>query len=73
MLVAYHMDTIFGGEHADRVFVWHRRRPEYWYGVAWLWEIWATVFFALALVWSVWRDYGSLATGHTAKKQDPQP
>jgi WD40 repeat protein len=36
--------------------LWHRRRPEYWWGVAWLPEFWLTVLFAGALVWSVWRD-----------------
>jgi hypothetical protein len=33
-----------------------RRRPEYWWGVAWLAEFWLTALFAGALGWSVWRD-----------------
>jgi hypothetical protein len=36
--------------------MWSRRRPEYWWGVAWLPEFWLTVLFAGALIWSVWRD-----------------
>jgi WD40 repeat protein len=40
----------------DPAVVWHRRRPEYWWGIAWLPEFWMTVLFAAALVWSVWRD-----------------
>lgn len=36
--------------------VWSRRRPEYWWGIAWLPEFWLTVLFAGALGWSVWRD-----------------
>lgn len=36
--------------------IWHRRRPEYWWGIAWLPEFWLTAFFAVALIWSVWRD-----------------
>ena len=35
---------------------WHRRRPERWWGLAWLWEFWATVVLGGALVWSLWRD-----------------
>ncbi|MGD0088628.1 MAG: hypothetical protein ABSE73_01795 [Planctomycetota bacterium] len=37
-------------------FVWHRRRPEYWWGLAWLPEFWLTAVFAVAFVWSVRRD-----------------
>jgi len=40
--------------------VWLRRRPEYWWGVAWLAEFWLTVVFAGAFVWSVWRDRRTL-------------
>ena len=36
--------------------VWSRRRPEYWWGVAWLPEFWLTLICAGALRWSVWRD-----------------
>jgi hypothetical protein len=37
--------------------VWHRRRPEYWWGVAWLPEFWLTVVFGALLVWSLRRDW----------------
>ena len=36
--------------------LWRRRRPEYWWGVAWLPEFWLTAVFAVSLIWSVWRD-----------------
>jgi len=38
------------------VRVWRRRRPEWWWGVFWLWEFWLTVAFAGVFVWSVVRD-----------------
>ncbi|MCY3021699.1 MAG: hypothetical protein NTW87_22025 [Planctomycetota bacterium] len=44
----------------DTPFLWRRRRPEYWWGVAWLPEFWLTAVFAGAFVWSVWRDRKSL-------------
>jgi WD40 repeat protein len=48
-------DYLFAeGNHIKQI--WHRRRPEYWWGVAWLPEFWLTALFAGALVWSVWRD-----------------
>jgi hypothetical protein len=37
-------------------YFWHRRRPEWWWGIAWLPEFWATLLFATALGWSVRRD-----------------
>ncbi len=40
----------------DRVHMYSCRRPEYWWGVAWLWEFWATLGFGCFLVWSLWRD-----------------
>jgi len=42
--------------NANKAFIWRRRRPEYWWGVAWLPEFWLTALFAGALGWSVWRD-----------------
>jgi len=36
--------------------VYRRRRPEWWWGVFWLWEFWLTVAFAALLVWSILRD-----------------
>ena len=36
--------------------IYRRRRPEYWWGVAWLPEFWLTVVLSGGLVVSVWRD-----------------
>lgn len=36
--------------------IWGRRRPEYWWGIAWLPEFWVTVVLAVALMGSVWGD-----------------
>jgi hypothetical protein len=33
-----------------------RRRPEYWWGVAWLPEFWFALAFGVGLGWSAWRD-----------------
>ena len=48
------MRIMASNEH--NAFVWKRRRPEYWWGLAWLPEFWLTVIFACAFVWSVWKD-----------------
>jgi len=40
--------------------IWRRRRPEWWWGVFYLWELWLTVVFAGLLIWSVMRDRKSL-------------
>jgi hypothetical protein len=40
----------------DYIDIWHRRRPEWWWGVAYLPEFWFTIIFGFGLVWSVWRD-----------------
>jgi len=46
---------------SDRfAYVWSRRRPEYWWGVAWLWEFWLTVVLAGGFAWSVRRDKKTL-------------
>ena len=42
--------------------LWQRRRPEYWWGVAWLPEFWLTLALGLGLLWSVWRDRKGLKT-----------
>lgn len=42
------------------VEVWRRRRPEFWWGVAWLPEFWLTVVFAVLLVWSLVPDFRTL-------------
>ncbi|MCY3021985.1 MAG: WD40 repeat domain-containing protein [Planctomycetota bacterium] len=40
--------------------LWSRRRPEYWWGLAWLPEFWLTAVLGGAFVWSVWRDRRTL-------------
>ena len=40
----------------DGIDIYRRRRPEWWWGVFYLWEFWLTVAFAGLFVWSVWRD-----------------
>jgi WD40 repeat protein len=47
--------------NGNTAYIWSRRRPEYWWGIAWLPEFWLTVLFAGALVWSVWRDRNRIA------------
>jgi hypothetical protein len=42
--------------------LWIRRRPEYWYGVAWLPVFWVTVALGIGLGWNVWRDRRALRT-----------
>ena len=36
--------------------IWHRRRPEYWWGLAWLPEFWLTAVFTILLIISLLRD-----------------
>ncbi len=45
-----------GGEHLKC----HRRRPEQWYGIFWLWEAWAVLAFGIGLAWSAWKDWKRL-------------
>jgi len=40
----------------DAFRLWHRRRPEYWWGIAWLPEFWLTLVFGCGLGWSVGRE-----------------
>lgn len=42
--------------YPDKRQVWSRRRPEAWWGIAWLPEFWLSVVFAGLLVWSIRRD-----------------
>jgi len=39
---------------------WHRRRPEWWWGIAWLPEFWLTLMFGVGLVVSVVKDWKGL-------------
>ncbi|HEY3323271.1 MAG TPA: hypothetical protein VGP72_22645 [Planctomycetota bacterium] len=48
--------------------IWSRRRPEHWWGLAWLPEFWLTLLFSGALVWSVRRDRRELRP-----KEPPSP
>jgi len=61
----YVLDAVFspdGGRlvlshlNPHAIVIWHRRRPEWWWGIFWLWEFWLTAAFAALFVWSVWRD-----------------
>ena len=42
------------------LFLYRRRRPEWWWGVFWLKEFWLTAAFAGLFVWSVVRDRRAL-------------
>jgi WD40 repeat protein len=44
-------------DRAPDLGVWVRRRPERWWGVAWLPEFWLTAFLTGALVWSLRREW----------------
>ena len=46
--------------HGGQDLIYGRRRPEWWWGVFWLWEFWLTAAFAALFVWSVVRDRRSL-------------
>jgi WD40 repeat protein len=48
--------TSYSWEGVHSASIFHRRRPEHWWGLAWLPEFWLTVVFAGAFAWSVWRD-----------------
>lgn len=41
--------------------IWQRRRPEYWWGVAWLPEFWLALVLALSMLWSIRRDRREVA------------
>ena len=45
---------------SGKVYHLRRRRPEWWWGIFWLWEFWLTVVFAGLFVWSVVRDRRAL-------------
>jgi hypothetical protein len=49
--------------------LYSRRRPEYWWGVAWLPECWLTLLFGAGFLWCVWRDRKTLA----AQPPNPTP
>jgi len=41
----------------DEIYIHERRRPEYWWGLAWLPEFWLTAVLAIAMVGSLRRDW----------------
>lgn len=43
----------WGGDSAR---IWRRRRPEWWWGVLWLWEFWLALGLGCAFGVSLWRD-----------------
>ncbi len=47
---------VASGDLICTVFVFRRTRPEWWWGVFYLWEFWLTAAFAGLFVWSVVRD-----------------
>ena len=44
----------------NTIYIYRRRRPEWWWGVFWLWEFWLTAALAAVFVWSVARDRTAL-------------
>ena len=54
------------------VLAWHRRRPEYWWGVAWLLEFWLTIILTGTLLWSLRRDMLTLKTAAEPNLDQPQ-
>lgn len=52
-------ESILAG--SDELTIWHRRRPEDRWGIAWLWEFWLAVALAMSLIWSIARDRRILA------------
>lgn len=53
-------ERVYGLQKGAAV-VWQRRRPEWWWGVAWLPEFWMTFAFAAAFLWSLWKDRKAIA------------
>ena len=61
-LVAWSPDgRLLKNEIGETALVWHRRRPEWWWGAFYLWEFWLTAAFAALFAWSVVKDRGALA------------
>jgi WD40 repeat protein len=60
----YHAEFSADGKRiltsGDTALLWSRRRPEWWWGAAWLPEFWLTALLGVCLVWSVWRDRKSI-------------
>jgi len=56
----------FSGPGNISVSIYRRRRPEWWWGVFWLWEFWLTAALATAFVWSLVADRRRLARANGA-------
>jgi WD40 repeat protein len=52
--------SIASSNRDGTTWIWHRRRPEWWWGVAWLPGFWLLLLFTSAFAWSVRRDRGEL-------------
>jgi WD40 repeat protein len=50
---------IVTGSSDNNCHVWTQRRPEAWWGLAWLPEFWCVIVFGVGLIWSIWRDQRS--------------
>ncbi len=62
-------DRIFHTQgYVNGLRVYRRSRPEFWYGIAWLWETWAVLIFGIGLTWTVVKDWKRLQM-----KQEDQP
>ena len=57
---------------AKSVVVYRRRRPEYWWGVAWLPEFWLTLVLTTALLWSLRQNRLNLKTAAEPNLDQPQ-
>jgi len=44
------------GDESENAALYVRRRPESWWGLAWLPEFWLTLVLGCAFLWSVCRD-----------------
>ncbi len=56
--------------------VWSRRRPEAWWGIAWLWEFWVAIFLGALLLLSLCRDrkyFKSLAAKQAGPESPASP
>jgi hypothetical protein len=49
-------DRVLTSHTDDKVRLWRQRRPEPWWGIAWLPESWLTLLFGGVLIWSLFRD-----------------
>ena len=60
---------LLAGSPEGTARIWRKRRPEWWWGVFYLWEFWLTVAFAGLFVWSVVSDRRVLGRGREEIEQ----